>query len=113
MHRLILVVPLGLLSACQNPGGDHEAAKALIASHCAGCHAIPGVPGAVGTVGPPLADIANRQIIAGRYANNRTNLIRWIMHPQAMQPGSAMPDQGITQPQASAIADYLQTLDKP
>lgn len=112
MRRLILLAPVLALGACRG-AHDYGEAKMLIASHCAACHSVPGVPSARGLVGPPLANIANRQIIAGKFANNRSNLIRWIMHPQAMQPGSAMPDQGITQPQATAIVDYLQTLDKP
>lgn len=111
MRRLIALAPLALLGACH--GGGHEEAKALIASHCAACHTVPGVAAARGAVGPSLANIANRQIIAGKFANNRATLIRWIMHPQAMLPGNAMPDQGITQPQAAAIVDYLQTLDTP
>ncbi|MBV9841807.1 MAG: c-type cytochrome [Sphingomonadaceae bacterium] len=111
MRRLIPLLLLAL-AACQS-NDPRAQAKALIASRCAACHVVPGVRTAVGVVGPSLADIANRQVIAGKFANNRDNLIRWIMHPQAMMPGSAMPEMGISQPQATQIADYLRTLDKP
>ncbi len=111
MRWLILLSIFGL-AACHGDGRQREA-KALIAARCATCHIVPGVSSAVGRVGPPLAGIAAQQIIAGRYANDRATLIRWIMHPQAMQPGSAMPEMGITESQAALIATYLETLDKP
>lgn len=113
MPRLILIASLLALAACNGHKGpaDVDEGKALIATHCIACHTIPGVRGATGTVGPPLAGLAKRQVIAGRYQNNRANLERWIMHPQAMLPGTAMPEMGLTQAQAHAIADYLYTLD--
>ena len=110
--RLILLPSLIALAGCQ--GGDrHAEAKALIASRCAACHVVPGVPAAVGRVGPSLAAIADRRFIAGRFANNRATMVRWLLHPQAMVPGNGMPELGLSQPQAMAIADYLSTLDRP
>lgn len=114
MPRLILIplLPLAALAAChRHAPGDAEQGKALIASHCVACHTVPGVAAAKGKVGPPLTGIARREIIAGKYQNNRANLERWIMHPQAMLPGTAMPDMGLNERQAHAIADYLYTLD--
>ena len=110
--RRLTVLPLLALAACHGAGRYAEA-KALIASHCAACHTVPGVPGAAGKVGPSLAGVAGRQIIAGRFTNNRTTMVRWIMHPQQMAPGTAMPEMGLTQDQATQIAGYLYTLDKP
>lgn len=112
MHRLIAIVLLTPLAACQSGGGNDQA-KALIASHCAACHTVPGVAGASGKVGPSLAGIAKRSVIAGKFANNRPTLVRYLMHPQVMVPGNAMPEMGLTQAQAMTIADYLYTLDKP
>ena len=112
MRRLIAIALCATLAACGGNGGHNEA-KALIAKHCAACHTVPGVPSAVGKVGPSLAGVASRQVIAGKFANNRTTLVRWIMHPQAMMPGVAMPEMGLTQAEATTIADYLSTLDKP
>jgi cytochrome c2 len=114
MRRLILLLPLVLAAGCHSGEGErHREAKALIAARCGACHRVPGIATAKGDVGPPLEGFARRQIIAGRFANNRPTLIRWLMHPQAMVPGNAMPETGITQPQAALIADYLLTLDKP
>jgi len=111
MRRLIAIVLLPALATACHKGGDHAEAKALIASHCGTCHVVPGISSAVGTVGPSLAGIARRQIIAGRFENNPATMERWIMHPQALQPGGAMPEMGLTGAQAHAIADYLYTLD--
>lgn len=111
MRRLIALLPLTLLAACHQQDRFAEA-KALIAADCAGCHQVPGVRGAQGWIGPSLAGIARQQIIAGKFANTPDTMVRWLMHPQAMVPGAAMPEMGLSRPQAKAIADYLYTLDK-
>lgn len=105
----------GLLLAATLAGcsdGAHDEAKALIAARCGGCHQVPGVRTATGRVGPPLGGIARRQVIAGHFANSRDNMVRWIATPQAMLPGNAMPDTGLSPEQANAVADYLYTLDE-
>jgi cytochrome c2 len=86
-------------------------AKALIAANCNACHLVPGVSGANGRVGPPLAGIANRQILAGHFANTPDNLANWIEHPQQMLPGDAMPEMGLSHEQAQTVATYLYTLE--
>jgi len=111
MPRLILLALLPL-AACGQPRG-HAEARALIASHCAACHSVPGVTGANGKVGPSLAGIATRQIIAGKLPNTPVNLRHFLEHPQAVEPGGGMPELGLTQQQSAVIADYLYTLDKP
>jgi len=77
---------------------------------CATCHRIPAVVGADTPVGPPLAHIARRSFIAGAVVNDREGLIRWIRNPQALHPGSAMPDLGVTERDARDMAAYLETL---
>lgn len=95
----------------QVPGGDPAAGKQLIASYgCGACHMIPGVSGADGLVGPPLEKFARRVYIAGEVPNNADFLIRWIEVPQAIEPGTAMPNLGVTEGQARNIAAYLYTL---
>jgi cytochrome c2 len=82
--------------------------RRLIASYgCGTCHAIPGVPGANAMAAPPLKCFYQRTYIAGRLANTKTNLIRWIQNPQQVEPGTAMPDLGVSEDEASDIADYL------
>ena len=83
----------------------------LISSHgCGSCHVIPGIRDADGTVGPPLTDFSDRGYIAGELPNNGDNLIRWIMDPRDVEPGTAMPDLGLTESQARDVAAYLFTL---
>ena len=120
MPRLTALVTLALLAGCgarSVPAApatdqDHSAAKALIAQNCLGCHQVPGVRGPIGWVGPSLAGIARQQIIAGKFVNNPDTMARWLMHPQAMVPGNAMPEMGLSAAQAKTISDYLYTLDK-
>ncbi len=111
MRRLVLMITALLpLGAC---GSDpHADAKAIIGKRCGSCHMVPGVLNANGKVGPPLAGIAQRQVIAGYFPNNRENMIHWITRPQSMLPRNAMPDTGLSQAQAEQVADYLYTLDK-
>lgn len=88
-------------------------AKALIAAQCASCHVVPGVANAVGKVGPSLRGIARQRMLAGKLPNTPDNMLRWLMHPQAIDRGNAMPDMGLTAQQARAISAYLETLDRP
>ena len=97
----------------QVPGGDpRRGAVAIERFGCGSCHVIPGIRGADGTVGPPLTDFAHRGYIAGELPNNGDNLIRWIMDPRGVEPGTAMPDLGIGEADARDIAAYLFTLDR-
>jgi len=109
--RIIAIVLLMTLGACDASGDGHAGARALIASRCAACPIVPGVRTAVGRVGPSPDDIASRQYLAGRFRNDRPTMVRWLMHPQAMAPGTAMPDLGLSRAQATAIASYLQRLE--
>lgn len=77
---------------------------------CGACHVIPGVTGATGMVGPPLNEWSRRVYIAGSLANTPENLVFWIRQPQAVEPGTAMPDLGVTEPDARDIAAYLYSL---
>lgn len=78
---------------------------------CPACHRIPGVVGSDLLVGPPLAGIGSRSFIAGVLANTPENMVRWLQDPQAIDPLTAMPDLGVTEPHARRIAAYLATLD--
>jgi cytochrome c len=108
---------LALLGGC----GEHKAAQAdggaaargqrLMAQYqCTACHAIPEVPGAVGNAGPPLDKFGRRSYIAGGIPNTAANLTRWLDNPQAMKPGTAMPDLGVSPAEARDMAAYLLTL---
>jgi cytochrome c len=110
---LLLVIAL---AACRRQSetavtADPEAGAILLAAHgCGSCHTIPGVSGAAGTIGPPLDRLATRTFIAGRLPNSLENLTRWIPTPQAIEPGTAMPNLPVNDDEARAMAAYLYTL---
>ncbi len=119
--RLCMLLTALVLAACgpdnrlvaltEVPGGDAERGRAAMPLYgCGSCHSIPGLPGANANVGPPLDGFANRQFIAGQLANTADNLVLWIMDPQGVEPGTAMPNMGVTEEDARDIAAYLATL---
>jgi cytochrome c2 len=125
VRKCLVVVAAGscaviLLGACREDGvvprqhvrgGDHARGKRMIVAYgCGSCHVIPGVPAAEGRVGPALTDLAERTYIAGRLPNEASALVRWIRTPRAVDPGTAMPDLGVSEKDARDIAAYLYTL---
>lgn len=94
-------------------GGDAARGRATIARFgCGGCHVVPGVPGAVGRVGPPLDGLAGRALVAGTLPNEPEALVRWIRDPQAVRPGTAMPDLGLGEREARDVAAYLYAVEQ-
>jgi cytochrome c len=92
-------------------GGDPDRGRWAIRKYgCASCHSVPGVLGANGLVGPPLDRMASRMVLAGHLPNTPANMVRWIQHPQRLRRDTAMPDTGVTEPEARDIAAYLYTL---
>ncbi|HYF39298.1 MAG TPA: c-type cytochrome [Gemmatimonadales bacterium] len=91
-------------------GSPERGREALAGFGCGACHQIPGIRGARGSVGPPLTGFANRSYIAGQLVNSPDNLIRWIVNPQAVEPGTAMPNLGVVPATARDMAAYLYTL---
>lgn len=61
-------------------------------------------------VGPPLTAWSQRAFIAGEVPNSPEFLMRWIEVPQAIEPGTDMPNLGVTHGEARDIAAYLYTL---
>lgn len=95
----------------QVPGGDADRGTEVVeAFGCGACHTIPGIRGASGTVGPPLSFWSRRSYIAGKLPNTPENLIQWVKDPHAIEPGTAMPDMGVSEQQARDVAAYLYTL---
>jgi mono/diheme cytochrome c family protein len=90
---------------------DPERGKGALHQYgCVTCHRIPGLAGASAPVGPPLERIGTRAFIAGLLPNTPENMVRWLRHPQTLNPRSAMPDLGVSEPDARDIAAYLSTL---
>jgi cytochrome c len=121
--RILLLVAGGMLSGALSgcdaaeppgaalrtvPGGSPERGLALIAQYqCGSCHTIPRAPGTGMRIGPPLEGFGDRSYIAGRVPNGPHTLQRWLQEPQALVPGTTMPDLGVSAHDARHIAAYL------
>ena len=89
-------------------GGNPDRAPPLLRRYgCTGCHTISALTGADGKVAPPLQQLRKRVYIAGKLTNTPTNLVQWIVSPQHISPGSAMPDTGISEAEARDVAAFL------
>jgi cytochrome c oxidase subunit 2 len=97
-------------------GGGADLAAAghdlIVQKGCGGCHTVPGVQGANGTIGPNLGGVGGRATIAGGAVPNHgpDDLKKWIMNPSALKPGTAMPNLGLSDDDATKIVAYLETL---
>jgi mono/diheme cytochrome c family protein len=90
---------------------DAARGKTALAQYaCDSCHDIPGIPGPVALVGPPLSGVGSRLIIAGLLANTPQNMRDWILHPQKIKPGDAMPNMGVSERDAEDMVTYLESL---
>jgi cytochrome c len=125
--RLCVLGTLGLVFVCAGalllawrhapadtppPGylGSPKRGRALVAQYgCTACHDVMSEE-VKGMVGPPLTHMANRSYIAGRFANEPIDMEQWLQHPQAMKPGTSMPDLGVNERDAHDIAAYLASL---
>jgi cytochrome c oxidase subunit II len=92
------------------PTGDAVAGKELFARHaCVGCHTIRGV--AAGALGPDLTHFGSRALFgAGLWTTTPDNVAAWIKNPPALKPGSRMPNLGLSDADANALAVYLISL---
>lgn len=91
--------------------GDAKRGQVALSQHaCSACHVIPGVVGSAVYVGPSLEGIGGRQLIAGTLPNTPDHMVRWLMQPQQVKPGTAMPAMVVREQDARDIAAYLYTL---
>ena len=87
---------------------QRERGRLLLATYgCTACHRIDGMDVPTRNVGPPLDRIAGNSYIGGLLPNNTDALVRWIMAPRRISPGTAMPDLGVSADEARAMAAYL------
>lgn len=90
------------------PAGDAARGRAVILEFgCGACHVVPGIREATGRVGPQLIDFRSQIYIAGFLPNTPENLVEWIYDPQRLDPRTAMPTLGMSEPQARDAAAYL------
>lgn len=114
----MVVVAATMLCACDDGvrpisvvGGNVAEGKRLVAQYqCAACHVIPGIAAAQGQAGPPLERFGRRSYIAGRIPNLPEPLMRWLVDPPAMKPGTLMPNVGVSQAEARHMAAYLYSI---
>lgn len=93
-------------------GGTSESGRKIIESKkCGACHTIPGIRTARGRVAPPLYFFSQRSFVAGEVPNTVENLVKWVKAPQSIEPGTAMPNLGLSDQEARDVAAYLYTLD--
>lgn len=92
-------------------GGDPERGRLLVQQYqCAACHFIPEVQGAGGDAGPSLEYMGRLSYIAGGLPNQPDHMIRFLMNPPAVKPGTLMPALGISEPEARHMAAFMYTL---
>ena len=64
-----------------------------------------------GDIGPNLTHLASRMTLAAlTIPNTPPELAAWIRNPQAIKPGTRMPDLGLSTPQVHAIVTFLESL---
>ena len=72
---------------------------------CMGCHSLQAAKAPKGLIGPNLANVGARShIAAGWLKNTDENLERWIREPQTVKKGVLMPNLGVTEEEARALA---------
>ena len=76
---------------------------------CVNCHSIRGTQ-AEATIGPDLTYVARRKELAGGAIKYSTeNLARWLKNPQAIKPGSKMPNFNLSEQQIDQLVAYLES----
>jgi cytochrome c2 len=100
-----------ILTPAPDVGGDPNVGRRLVAAKgCGGCHTIGGVPGATGVAGPNLTNISLRPTIAGETIPNSPDmLVRWLLDPPAVKPGTSMPKLGLTESEARDLVAFLES----
>ena len=89
---------------------EHRGRAVFLAGRCSTCHAIRGT-GAFATVGPDLTHVASREALAaGTIPNTRGHLAGWIVNPQTIKPGTAMPPNLLPADDLHALIAYLEIL---
>ena len=92
-------------------GAAARGEEVFMSTTCFGCHAVRGTP-AHATAGPDLTHLASRDTIAaGTLPNTRAALRRFVLDPQGVKPGVAMPPTALAPDDLDALLDYLEALD--
>lgn len=120
LRRLAAWLGVLVLVGCATPAtrsqqvseGSPQLGAELIEDYgCVSCHNVPGINTTPAWVGPPLDHWGQRSYIAGSLNNNMENLMRWIIDPQGVEEGTAMPDLGVSEQDARNIAAFLLSME--
>ena len=97
-------------AAAVEAAGDAAAGKEIFTRNaCVGCHTIRGV--SAGILAPDLTHFGSRTTLAaGMFPNTLDNVTAWLRDPPAIKPGSKMPNLGLSEADARALAVYLLSL---
>jgi cytochrome c oxidase subunit 2 len=89
---------------------DASPGLVVFQARCAVCHTVRGTNSG-GRLGPDLSHLMQRgTIAAGMLTNSAVHLQEWVKDPQAIKPGSMMPQLDLTFDDLSTVVAYLQTL---
>jgi cytochrome c oxidase subunit 2 len=102
------------VKAQQQPAVDdpdaHAGRRVFETTACINCHAVRGTA-ANGRFGPDLTHLMSRATIAsGAAENTPENLRLWLRNPDAIKPGSLMPNMQMSDADLDALVRYMQSL---
>ena len=99
------------LDAAPDPASESQIrGRGLVEYRCGLCHQVRGTRAGAVTA-PDLTHVMSRRMLAsGTVPNTPGNLAAWIQNPQALKPGTLMPNQYLTGEQLSDVLAYLETL---
>lgn len=98
-------------SPAPKPQGELAArGEQVFGTKCAACHAVDGTA-FKGQIGPNQTGFGLRTSIGGGVLeNNPRNLALWLADPQAVKPGTKMPNLNLNQGEVDALVAYLEGL---
>lgn len=102
-------LPRRALTPAPGVPGDPAAGRRLfLSAGCGGCHTLTELPTATGVAGPNLANVTLRPTLAGdSIPMTPDTLARFLLQPDALEPGSPMPNVGLTPDEARDLAAFL------
>ncbi len=100
--------PTGTMGTAAAGGSDAAAGAMLFAQKgCTACHQA-GAHGTGATFGPDLSHIASRQYDG--LSNDPAFMDHWLANPEAVKPGTQMPNLALTATERTQLVAYLGTL---
>jgi cytochrome c oxidase subunit 2 len=106
-QRMAPVTPVSSTNADQSLVLQAKGAQLFAAGACKTCHMIRGTE-AIGKVGPDLTHFSSRTSIASKTLPSTVeNVKAWLRNPQAVKPGTIMPNLNLKEEDIDALTAYL------